>query len=65
MMDSSVSISKCTRYGSDVPVAVVYVKNDKTVQKEFGADYYAARRFYAKLVRKGFEPHVIKSVKNL
>jgi hypothetical protein len=52
------------RYGSDIPVSVVYVKNNKTIEKQFGSDYYAARRFYTKLVREGFEPHVVK-VKNV
>jgi hypothetical protein len=49
------------QYGSTAPIRVVYInKNNKTVEKEFGADYYAARRFFVKLSKAGFEPHIRK-----
>jgi hypothetical protein len=53
------------RYNSEEPVSVVFVKNNQTIKKEFGSDYYKARQYYMKLVRKGFEPHVVKTCKTI
>jgi hypothetical protein len=53
------------KYGSEEPVSVVYVKNNQTVKKEFGSDYYKAKQFYTKLIRAGFEPHVVKTSKTI
>ncbi|MDR2704330.1 MAG: hypothetical protein LBC02_00985 [Planctomycetaceae bacterium] len=53
------------RYGSEEPVSIVYVKNNQTVKKDFGPDYYKAKQFYTKLVREGFVPHVVKTTKTI
>jgi hypothetical protein len=52
-------------YGSQESVSVIYIKNNQTVKKEFGCDYYKARRFFAKLTREGYEPHVKKTCKTI